>query len=169
MNQRTESQLNSETLTLARLPELVGREFLTPEWNTITQAQVNAFADCTGDHQFIHIDPDRVRAETAFPGTLAHGFLLLSLVAGVRQTNLPKITDAALTLNYGLDRLRFTQPVFVGQRVRYRLKVTAVEPRQGGRILLRQQATLEIEGQTQPGLVAELLVMFLPQSGAATS
>ena len=98
-------------LTLARLPELVGRRFEPSEWIEITQQRIDTFAQCTGDHQFIHVDPERVRRETPFPATLAHGYLLLSLVAGVRQANFPVVEDAALVLNYGIDRLRFTRPV----------------------------------------------------------
>jgi acyl dehydratase len=150
-------------LTVATLHQLVGREFAPTEWITVDQARINAFADCTGDHQFIHVDPERVKRETPFPGTIAHGFLLLSLAAGHRQRDFPEVTDVALVLNYGADRLRFTSPVFAGSRVRYRSKVLAAEPRGAGRVLLRQEALLEVEGQEKPAVVAELLAMFVPR------
>ena len=102
-----------------------------------------------------------IRSETAFPGTVAHGFLLLSLAAGHRQRDFPKVTDVALMLNYGIDKLRFINPVFAGQRVRYQTRVLAAEPRGEGRVLLRQQATLQIEGQEKPALVAELLALYV--------
>ena len=152
-----------DTLTMDRLPELKGRRFEPSEWIEISQQRIDAFADCTGDHQFIHVDPERVRRETPFPGTLAHGYLLLSLVAGIRQANFPAVSDAALVLNYGIDRLRFIQPVFSGARVRYRIEVADVELRDAGRVLVRQNATLEVEGQKQPAVVAELLAMYLPR------
>jgi acyl dehydratase len=148
-------------VTVATLHTLVGREFSPTEWITIEQARIDQFAACTGDHQFIHVDPERVARETPFPGTLAHGFLLLSLAAGHRQRDFPPVQDAALVLNYGLDRLRFTSPVFAGSRVRYHSKVMAAEPRAPGRVLLRQEARLEVEGQEKPALVAELLAMFV--------
>jgi acyl dehydratase len=151
----------ANTITVARLGELVGRKFAPTEWMQITQEQINAFADCTGDHQFIHVDPDRVRRETVFPATLAHGFLLLSLAAGCRQRSFPQVTDAAHALNYGIDRLRFMHPVFAGARVRYLLKVIGAEPRGSDHVLLRQEMTLEIEGQEKPALVAELLALYV--------
>jgi len=147
--------------TVAGLGALVGRQFQPAEWVTIDQGRIDAFADCTGDHQFIHVDPQRVADQTDFPGTVAHGFLLLSLVAGHRQSAFPKVVDVALVLNYGIDRLRFTNPVFAGQRVRYRTRVIAAEPRGGGRMLLRLEATLDIEGQEKPALVAELLSLYV--------
>lgn len=149
------------TLTVATLERLVGREFPPSEWILVDQARIDAFAACTGDHQFIHVDPERVRRETPFPTTLAHGFLLLSLAAGHRQRDFPPVTDLALVLNYGLDRLRFTSPVFAGSRVRYRSRVVGVEPRGPGRTLLRQEAIMEVEGQDKPAVVAELLAMYV--------
>jgi acyl dehydratase len=151
-------------LTVATLHLLVGREFAPSEWILVDQARIDAFAACTGDHQFIHVDPERVRRETPFPGTLAHGFLLLSLAAGHRQRDFPVVTDAALTLNYGLDRLRFTSPVYAGSRVRYRSRVLAAEPKGPGRTLLRQEAVMEVEGQEKPAVVAELLAMYVARA-----
>jgi acyl dehydratase len=152
---------NSSDLTVATLSTLVGRQFEQTDWITLDQPRIDAFADCTGDHQYIHVDPERVARETTFPGTVAHGFLLLSLAAGHRQRDFPKVVDVALVLNYGIDRLRFLSPVFAGQRVRYQTSVLAAEPRGPGRVLLRQKATLQIEGQEKPALVAELLALYI--------
>lgn len=152
---------DESSLTVATLERLVGREFAPSEWILVDQARIDAFAAATGDHQFIHVDPDRVRRETPFPGTLAHGFLLLSLAAGHRQRDFPPVADVALVLNYGLDRLRFTSPVFAGARVRYRSRVLAAEPKGPGRTLLRQEAVMEVEGQDKPAVVAELLAMYV--------
>ncbi len=148
-------------LTVATLGKLVGRQFAPSQWILVDQPRIDAFAACTGDHQFIHVDPERARRETPFPGTIAHGFLLLSLVAGQRQEDFPEVVDLALVLNYGLDRLRFTSPVQAGSRVRIRVRVLASEPRGPGRTLLRQEAIVEVEGQEKPAMAAEMLVMFL--------
>src|SRR5262245_19324498 len=155
---------DESTLTVATLHSLVGREFVQPDWIVVDQARIDAFAACTGDHQFIHVDPERVKRETAFPSTLAHGFLLLSLAAGHRQRDFPRVTDATLVLNYGLDRLRFTSPVFAGARGRYRSRVRAAEPKGPGRTLLRQEAVMEVEGQEKPAVVAEVLAMFVART-----
>ncbi|MET0280457.1 MAG: MaoC family dehydratase [Steroidobacteraceae bacterium] len=148
-------------LTVATLERLVGREFAPSDWILVDQARIDAFAAATGDHQFIHVDPERVARETPFPGTLAHGFLLLSLAAGHRQRDFPPVADVALVLNYGLDRLRFTSPVFAGARVRYRSRVLAAEPRGSGRMLLRQEAVMEVEGEARPAVIAELLALYI--------
>ncbi len=152
---------HTQPLTVATLHSLVGRTFAPSEWIVVDQARINAFAACTGDHQFIHVDPERVARETDFPGTLAHGFLLLSLAAGHRQRDFPPVSDVALVLNYGLDRLRFTSPVLAGSRVRYHSKVIAAEPREPGRVLLRQEAKMEVEGQEKPAVIAELLALYV--------
>jgi len=157
---------NAEPLTVATLHLLVGRVFAPSEWITVDQARIDAFAACTGDHQFIHVDPARVARETPFPGTLAHGFLLLSLAAGHRQRDFPAVSDVALVLNYGLDRLRFTSPVFAGARVRYHSQVLAAEPRSAGRVLLRQEARLEVENQEKPAVIAELLALYVARDAA---
>lgn len=152
---------HSKALTVATLHKLVGLSFAPSEWILVDQDRINAFAACTGDHQFIHVDPARVARETTFTGTLAHGFLLLSLAAGHRQKDFPPVTDVALVLNYGLDRLRFTSPVLAGSRVRYRSRVLAAEPRAAGRVLLRQEAVMEVEGQEKPAVIAELLALYV--------
>ena len=152
------------SLTVASLDSLVGRQFAPTEWILIDQRRIDQFAECTGDHQFIHVDPERVARETSFPGTLAHGFLLLSLAAGHRQRDFPPVSDVALVLNYGLERLRFLSPVHAGARVRYHTHVLAAEPRGAGRVLLRQEAKLEVEGQEKPALVAELLALYIARS-----
>lgn len=150
-----------ETLTVDTLHKLVGHTFAPSEWILVDQDRINAFAACTGDHQFIHVDPERVARETSFRGTLAHGFLLLSLAAGHRQRDFPPVSDVALVLNYGLDRLRFTSPVVAGSRVRYNSRVLAAEPRSPGRVLLRQEAKMEVEGQEKPAVIAELLALYV--------
>jgi acyl dehydratase len=158
---------HDEPLTVGTLHRLVGRTFAPSEWITVDQERIDAFASCTGDHQFIHVDPERVARETPFPGTIAHGFLLLSLAAGHRQRDFPRVADVGLVLNYGLDRLRFTSPVMAGSRVRYRSRVLAVEPRGPGRTLLKQEATMEVEGQDKPAVIAELLALYVARGEQA--
>jgi acyl dehydratase len=153
-------------LTVARLPELVGLRLAPTEWMPVTRERIRAFADCTGDHQFIHVDPEQVRERTPFPDVLAHGFLLLSLAAGVRPVDEPQVEDLALVLNYGIDRLRFVSPVFAGQRVRYLVQITGAEPRADGRMLLNRELTLEVAGREQPALVASVLALYIPQRPA---
>lgn len=158
---------HDEPLAVATLHRMVGRTFAPSEWILVDQDRINAFAACTGDHQFIHVDPQRVARETPFPGTLAHGFLLLSLAAGHRQRDFPPVSDVALVLNYGLDRLRFTSPVVAGSRVRYHSRVLAAEQRAPGRVLLRQEATMEVEGQDKPAVIAELLALYIARGEQA--
>lgn len=156
-------------LTVATLDQLTGRQFAPGDWILVDQARIDAFAACTGDHQFIHVDPERVRRETPFPATLAHGFLLLSLAAGHRQRDFPPIADVGLVLNYGLDRVRFTSPVFAGTRVRYASRVLGTEPRGAGRTLLRLEARLEVEGQDKPAVIAELLALYVSRDAGSAA
>jgi acyl dehydratase len=158
---------HDEPLTVGTLHRLVGRAFAPSDWILVDQDRIDAFADCTGDHQFIHVDPERVRHETPFPGTLAHGFLLLALAAGHRQRDFPPVADLALVLNYGLDRVRFTSPVAAGSRVRYRSRVLAADNRAPGQVLMKLEAVMEVEGQTRPAVIAELLALYIARDERA--
>jgi acyl dehydratase len=141
---------------LAGLPALVGRSLGHSPWRTMTQEEVNAFADLTGDHNFIHVDVARAR-ETPFGGTIAHGFLTLSLLAPLTQRL--SVSDAALSINYGLDRVRFPAPLAVGARYRASATVTEVRPIDGG-AQVKLAASVEIGGQAKPALAAECLLRF---------
>lgn len=142
---------------IAGLADLAGVELGQTEWAEMTQAQVDAFADVTDDHNFIHVDPERAAA-TPFGGTIAHGFLTLSLLAPVTQ-QLLEVTDANVHVNYGLDRVRFPSPVAVGKRFRSSAKLAEVTPLEGG-AQVKVVATVEVEGSEKPALVAELLLRF---------
>lgn len=120
-------------------------------WLVVDQHMINLFADATGDHQFIHIDPLRAAQETPFGGTIAHGFLSLSLLPRFYMACLPRLPDMAMGINYGIDRLRFLTPVRAGSRVRGCLTLAAVEPHAAG-LLLRLDCTIEIEGGERPAL-----------------
>jgi acyl dehydratase len=145
-------------ISVAELPGLVGAEIGVSDWLEIDQARVNAFADATLDHQFIHVDPERAAA-TPFGGTIAHGFLILSLLPHFLESIAPEIENAMFGINYGTDKVRFLQPVKVGSRIRARNTLVAVTEKRPGQWLLKQQVTVEIEGEAKPAMVAEHLVL----------
>jgi acyl dehydratase len=148
-------------MNVAELPGLIDRELAPTPWIEITQQRINAFADCTDDHQFIHVDPARAARESPFGGAIAHGFLTLSLIAAHRPPDFPRLKDLGLTINYGLDRVRFVAPVLAGARVRLLTRVLSAEVREAGRVLLKQQKTLQIEGGPKPAYLAEQLTLFV--------
>ena len=142
--------------TLRRLQGLVGTEIGVGDWLEITQERVNQFAEATGDHQFIHVDPD-LAAQTPFGGTIAHGFLTLSLIVYL-ATSIPfDVGYPVMGVNYGLNKVRFPAPVPVGSRVRARLFLNEAEEVAGSLQLIRT-ITVEIEGKEKPGCVAESIV-----------
>ncbi len=146
-----------EIETVADMDDYVGRELGTSEWTTVTQSMIDAFADATGDHQWIHVDVARAKAELPGGSTIAHGFLTLSLLPMLSET-VYRIRRRSRGLNYGSNKVRFTSPVPAGSRVRARLRLTTSEPLNGGR-RLTTQATVEIEGHDRPALVAETLAV----------
>ena len=139
--------------------ELVGREFGPSDWVEVTQERIDAFADATEDHQWIHVDPARAE-DGPFGTTIAHGFLTLSLVVPMFAEALPPLEGYGMTLNYGLNRVRFTSPVPSGARIRGRFRVEDVEDVASGK-QARVAATIELEGQEKPACVAEALFRFL--------
>jgi acyl dehydratase len=152
-------------LRIADLPALAGRSLAPSDWIDIDQARVDAFAAITGDAQFIHVDPTRAARETPFGGTVAHGFLLLSLVGGHPPVDFPWPRDMAIALNYGLDKVRFLAPVRVGSRVRLHTRILEVREKDPGRWLLRQEKSLEVEGAAAPAMVAESLALLIGRAG----
>ena len=138
--------------SLAELPALVGQEVATSDWITVTQEQVNLFADATGDHQWIHVDPERAAKESPFGGPIAHGYLTLSLLP-MLATQIVEITGFRLTVNYGTEKVRFPAPVPVGSRVRGSAVLDSAEPIEGGLHILIT-LTVEIEGGSKPAMVA---------------
>jgi acyl dehydratase len=137
---------------LAELAALVGQPIGSSGWVEIDQDRVNRFADATGDHQWIHVDPERARAGP-FGAPIAHGFLTLSLLPMFFESGF-SIADVRMGVNYGLNRVRFIRPVKVGSRLRAHFKLLAYEPLDGG-AQLTVQATIEIEGAPKPACVAE--------------
>ena len=154
--------------TMTTAPQFVGRELGVSDWVTVGQDRIDAFAACTGDQQWIHVDVERARRESPFGGPVAHGYLILSLVAAM-VTDLGVVPpDAASALNYGLDKVRFIAPVKAGARVRMRASLAAAEPQNGARMLLKQQSTLEIENEAKPALIADVLCMLIGKHGASS-
>ena len=147
------------TLTMADLESATELDLGASDWITITQEQVNLFADATGDHQWIHVDEERA-AGGPFGQTVAHGYLTLSLVAQLLPQVL-RIEDSGMGVNYGVDRVRFTSPVRVGSRVRLAATLSGSEPRGGG-LLNRVGVQMEIEGEDRPAMVGEVLVLAYP-------
>ena len=132
-----------------------GRHLGFSDWHEITQDRVNQFADATGDHQWIHVDPERAEA-SPFGGTIAHGYLTLALVAPISQS-LVQVTDATAGINYGLDRVRFPAPLPVGAEWRGGLEIAEVKEIPGG-AQMKLHVTIEVKGSDKPCLVADALV-----------
>jgi acyl dehydratase len=146
--------------TLPDLAACVGQQVAVSDWLTITQQQVNLFADATGDHQWIHVDEERARAGP-FGGTIAHGFLTLSLLPQFFETALA-VTEARLGVNYGLNKVRFTAPVPVGSRLRARLNLKSAEPIEQNGWQMVWEVVVEREGADKPVCIAESLVRRYP-------
>jgi acyl dehydratase len=146
--------------SLAALHEAAGQQLGYSEWHTVDQKRVDLFAEATGDHQWIHVDPVRAAAGP-FGGTIAHGYLTLSLLP-MLQWELWTFTGAAMGVNYGSDKVRFLTPVKVGSRVRLRLTVLSVDARPDGSLLVKTEATVEVEGSDRPALVAHTLSLTVP-------
>jgi acyl dehydratase len=137
----------------------IGQEIGISSWKTIDQDRIDGFAAVTEDHQFIHVDPERAREETPFGGTIAHGFLTLSLLSAMGQEALPVLKDRTMGINYGLDRVRFLSPVPVGARVRGRFTLADISMRSAAQAMLRYEVTVEIEGADKPALAAEWITL----------
>lgn len=136
-------------------------ELPSSEWIEIDQATINAFADVTRDHQFIHVDPERTQRETELPGTIAHGFLTLSLLSYLSEQCLPQVDGATGILNYGMDKLRFLSPVPTDSRIRAHFRLIESRLKDEGQLLIRYGVSVEIEKQQTPALVAEWMAMVL--------
>jgi acyl dehydratase len=153
--------MTNDRFSLASVDEFVGKELGTSDWTLISQARIQQFAECTNDHQWIHVDVERSKRETPFGGTIAHGYLTLAMLAGSLFEVVFTPAGISQVLNYGLDRVRFLAPVKVGSRIRNRIKLLAAEPKDGGRLLLTTENTIEIEGEAKPALIAIALFMIV--------
>jgi len=146
---------------LSDIKNRIGEEVGVSDWITVGQDRIHAFADATEDRQFIHIDP-AAAAQTPFGGTIAHGFLTLSLLSRMATDAMLIPEGVRMAVNYGLDRVRFLAPVRSGKRVRGRFILDAIEEKASGQVLLRHIVTVEIEGEEKPALTAVWLgLMFI--------
>jgi len=143
---------------LQQLAGLVGREVATSDWLVITQDRIDAFANATDDHQWIHVDAARAKAEAPFGETIAHGFLTLSLLSPLMRDAI-KVDGLRMTLNYGLNRVRFVSPVASGSRIRARMALGKVDDI-GGSTQATWNVTIEREGGEKPCVVAEWIVRY---------
>ncbi len=141
--------------SLEELRQWIGREIAASDWLAVDQERIDRFADATGDHQWIHVDPTRAKAESPFGATIAHGYLTLSLLPHMMLETL-EVQGGRMSINYGLNRVRFAAPVRAGDRIRARFTLAALEDIPGG-IQLTWHALIEIEGQHKPACVAEMI------------
>ena len=153
------------TITLDQALAGIGAEVVSP-WRAVTQEMIDRFADATDDHQFIHCDPERAAQETQFGGTIAHGFLTLSLLSAMAFEAVPRLEGADIGVNQGFDTLRFVAPVRTGSRIRTRFVLAKVKARPSGWIEIAHDVTIEIEGSAKPALTARWLTLaFIPPAG----
>ena len=144
---------------LAEFTPKIGAVLHVSPWTTITQERIDRFADATGDHQWIHVNPERAKAESPFGSTIAHGYLVLSLYPSLRGQagrNVPPFPGVTRTINYGLNRLRFPSPVHAGARLRGRFELVGVAKRDGA-LQLVERFTAELESGGKPACVAEVV------------
>jgi acyl dehydratase len=147
--------------TFQSLAALTGHRVGSSSWITLDQTRINQFAECTDDTQWIHIDRERARTDSPFGGTIAHGFLTLSLLAPTAFDVLISRMDVGQVVNYGLDKVRFVAPVRAGKRVRNHVSIVSLEDKGHGRHLLTTENSIEIEGEAKPALVAHSMVLLI--------
>jgi acyl dehydratase len=147
-----------KTISFEELPTLVGQEIGVSDWRTIDQDRINKFAEATGDHQWIHVDVERAKKEMPGGKTIAHGYLTLSLVP-MMGAGILRVTGVSRGIHYGCNKVRFTNMVTVGSRVRGRQKLLSTDARSGGMQMINE-FTIEIEGQDRPACVAETISLI---------
>ncbi len=150
------------TVSLNEFSSSTGREMEPSEWLLIDQDRINQFASATNDHQFIHVDPERA-AQSPFGGTIAHGFLTLSLLSFLNGQNLIVPEGMVMGINYGSNKVRYLQPVRVGERIRSHQKLLEVSQKLPGQWIVKSAVTVEIENNEKPAMVAEMLSMYMVQ------
>ncbi|MBP1885387.1 MaoC family dehydratase [Sinorhizobium mexicanum] len=158
-----------QEISLSEIKGLIGKELGVSDWITVTQKTIDSFAEATGDFQFIHTDPVRAAAETPFGGTIAHGFLSLSLLSAMNYNCLPKIREQTMGINYGFEKVRFVAPVKSGARVRGRFTMADARFRGAGMLMITYDTTVEIEGERKPALTAtwQTIIQFDPKDRPA--
>lgn len=157
--------MSRNTISLSGYQALVGQEIGVSEWITISQDMIDAFCDVTGDYQFIHNDPNRARDETPFGGSIAHGFLTLSLITKMYKDTTPIIKGHELVINYGLNRIRFLAPVPSGARIRGRITLSKAEPRGNDQVLCENKVVVEIENHEKPAMLGTWVTLLVTDKG----
>ena len=152
----------SQGYRFATVPDFVGKELGVSDWIAVDQARIQAFANCTGDQQWIHTDVERCRSESPFGAPIAHGFLLLSLLARLLMDVGTVPPDASRVMNLGVKDARFRTPVRAGARVRARISLAAADKKSEGRLIATASAVLEVENEQDPALAAEVVLMLIP-------
>jgi acyl dehydratase len=147
----------------------VGKEVGVSPWRAVTQEMIDQFANATDDHQFIHVDPERAARETPFGGTIAHGFLSLSLLSTFAFETLHPIEGAGMGINYGFDNVRFQAPIKTGARVRARFRLADLNVRPSGWVQSSYDVTIEIENSKKPALTARWLTLTVLERGEETA
>lgn len=147
-------------ISLSEVQSLVGQEIGVSKWITVDQTMIDAFAGATDDHQFIHVDPVRAAAETPFGGTIAHGFLTLSLLSTMNYDCLPKIREQTMGINYGFEKVRFLTPVKCGKRIRGHFVLSEARFRGAGMMMTTYDVSIEIEGERKPALTANWMTII---------
>ncbi|MEM7051309.1 MAG: MaoC family dehydratase [Acidobacteriota bacterium] len=142
------------------LLQMAGQPLETSAWVKVNQERINLFADATDDHQFIHVDPERA-AQTPFGSTIAHGFLTLSLLPHLAEETSVWPENTQMGINYGLNKVRFLQPVKAGSEVRLHSKIASVVEKRAGHLLITTEVQVEIKGEDKPALLAETLALFI--------
>ncbi|MGE6743670.1 MaoC family dehydratase [Allorhizobium pseudoryzae] len=152
-------------IALREVKDLVGQEIGVSDWIVVDQTMIDQFADATHDHQFIHTDPEKAATDSPFGGTIAHGFLTLSLLSAMNYNSLPHIREQTMGLNYGFDKIRFGSPVRCGRRIRGRFTLTEARLRGAGMLMTTYEVTVDIENERKPALVATwtTIVQFDPK------
>ena len=148
--------------TMASLHQMLGKELGLSDWLSIDQPLIDSFARTTGDRQWIHTDPERAARESPFGTTVAHGFLIAALLPRFIEMLAIVPGDARLVVNYGIDRLRFTAPVPAGSRLRDRVVLRELRPREGGALLATTGHVIEMEGSERPAMLCDVLTLFVP-------
>lgn len=150
------------TVSLNEFASSAGRELEPSDWLLIDQERVNQFASATNDHQFIHVDPERA-TQSPFGGTIAHGFLTLSLLSYLNGQNLIVPEGLVMGINYGSNKIRYLQPVNVGERIRSRQKLLEISQKKPGQWMVKSMITVEIENKEKPAMIAEILSLYIVQ------
>lgn len=160
--------MTDKPFLIATAEDFVGRELAVSDWMPLDQARVNMFAEATRHTHWMHTDPERAARESPYGGSLAHGFLMLSLISHFIDACDLRPADSAYALNYGVDKVRFLAPVVVGDgvRVRDRIKLLSAEPRKDG-LLARTAHEIEVDGLDRPAVYAEYLALWVPKQAAA--